>query len=320
MNWSEVTLYTSNDGIEPVCAILMDLGISSFVVENPAEIEQFIHDNSGTWDMVDEDVLHFNEITPNVKFYLADDAQSKETLCALQVRLEQMRDADEKQQYGTLTLSIAYVKDEDWENNWKQYFKPFPIGERFLIKPTWETTENPEGRIILEIDPGTSFGSGLHETTRLCIQALEQYVDKNSEVIDVGCGSGILSVAAALLGCKHTTGIDIDQAAVDTASECARINHVAKTTTFLQGNLLSDLPASAQCNIIVGNLFANIIKHLLPQAKKFLEPNGILITSGIISDTVDEVEDAYQTNGFQIIEKQNIGDWYLLIGQTSITN
>jgi ribosomal protein L11 methyltransferase len=137
-------------------------------------------------------------------------------------------------------------------------------------------------------------------------------------VIDVGCGSGILSVAAALLGCKHTTGIDIDQAAVDTASECARINHVAKTTTFLQGNLLSDLPASAQCNIIVGNRLQILSNTCFRRQKKFLEPNGILITSGIISDTVDEVEDAYQKNGFQIIEKQNIGDWYLLIGQTRL--
>lgn len=313
MNWTELTIYTSTAGIEPVTGTLLDLGISGFIVQDPDEMRQFIEENASMWDLVDEDLAAVAEQEPNIKIYVSDTLQGKEMIQSVFSQIKQLASTDELHQFGRLEVCIANVQDEDWENNWKQYFKPFEVGENLLIKPTWEAYDNVRNKTIIQIDPGNSFGSGLHETTQMCLMALESNLNQKESVIDVGCGSGILSVAAALLGSQSVIGIDIDETAVETARNCVKTNNVQDSVTILQGDLTSQI--SGQADIVIANLFANIIKRLLPDIKRVLKKDGLFISSGIISETVEEVKEAYAQNNIRLIETKQMGDWYLLIGK-----
>ena len=313
MNWTELTIYTSKLGIEPVTGSLLKLGVNGFVVEDPDDIRSFIDENSGLWDLVDEDVTAMCDVEPNIKIYISDTPQGYELVKQVYMALEELKLLDENKEYGRLEAVINTLKDEDWENNWKVYFKPFPVGKKLAVKPTWEDYDNPQGRIVLEIDPGNSFGSGLHETTKLCLTAVEERVTPEMSVVDVGCGSGILSVAAAKLGAKKVTGIDIDENAVLTAKACAETNGVSAQVTILQGDLTQQL--NGQADLVVGNLFANIIRRLTPDVRRILKDGGCYLTSGIITDTLEEVLNAYRENGFEILRTENIGEWYLVEGR-----
>lgn len=313
MNWTELTIYTSTTGIEPVTGTLLDLGISGFIVHDPDEMRQFIEENASMWDLVDEDLAAVAEQEPNIKIYVSDTPQGKEMIQSVFSQIKQLASTDEQHQFGRLEVCIANVQDEDWENNWKQYFKPFEVGDNLLIKPTWEEYENVRNKTIIQIDPGNSFGSGLHETTQMCLIALESNINQKESVIDVGCGSGILSVAAALLGSQSVIGIDIDETAVETARNCVETNKVQSSVTIMHGDLTSHI--REQADIVIANLFANIIKRLLPDIKRVLKRNGLFISSGIIGETVAEVKDAYAQNNIRLIETKQMGDWYLLIGK-----
>jgi ribosomal protein L11 methyltransferase len=199
MKWTELTVSTSREGIEPLTAALLELGITGFVVEDPEELEAFIETNANQWDIIDEQLTEsIRSKVPNIKIYISntDDGSTLTQRVREAVKRLQTYDGDKK--YGSLEISLCEMRDEDWENNWKAYFKPFTVGEKLAVCPTWERYDNPEGRIVLMIDPASSFGSGLHETTRLCMRALEKYAVSGSKVLDIGCGSGILSVAAAV--------------------------------------------------------------------------------------------------------------------------
>ncbi len=313
MNWTELTIYTSKNGIEPVTGALLKLGINGFIVEDPDDIKQFIDENSGLWDMVDDDVLGLCDVEPNIKIYISDSPQGYELIKQVYSELKELKRNDINLDYGRLECTLNQVKDEDWENNWKVYFKPFSVGRNLVVKPTWEDYDNIDHKIVLEIDPGNSFGSGLHETTRLCLCALEDNIKSNDYVVDVGCGSGILTVAAAKLGCRKASGIDIDETAVLTAQKCIETNEVSDIAEILHGDLTEKITEKA--DIVIGNLFANIIRRLIPDIKRVLKKDGLFITSGIITDTVDEVMHAYEENNISVIKKENIGEWYLLIGQ-----
>ena len=241
MNWIETQIITASAGVDALCAMLTDLGIKGFSIADPADFQEFLQNKEGKWDYIDQDLLGMAQGDTTVTVYLPDNAQGAEQLVALRAMLAQIHARDDAQLFGTLELTLKNVREEDWANNWKQYFKPFTVGERLLIKPSWETCENPRNRAVLEIDPASSFGTGQHHTTRLCLELLEQLMHPGDRVLDLGCGSGILSIGALLLGASGATAVDIEENAAATATENARKNHIDPTLyRVFCGNVLED--------------------------------------------------------------------------------
>ncbi len=295
MNYNEISIYTKTEGIDLLISELMDMGLDSFLVEDKEDFESFLEENRETWDLVDEDLLKRKDTKTNIKVYIEEDENQVSIIDRLKDKLNRLKANDERDIFGSLNMTFNDIKEEDWANNWKKYFKPFKIGKNLAVKPTWEEYKNDEGRIVLEIDPGASFGTGSHETTRLCLMGLEEYMKDGDEVIDVGCGSGILSIAAVKLGAGHVTGVDIDPMCIETSSYLAKINNVEDKFDVFIGDLAEKVDVKA--DVIVANIFAHIIKRLTPDTKRILKKGGIFISSGIIEDTVDTVIESYKENG-----------------------
>lgn len=313
MNYNEISIYTKTEGIDLLISSLSDMGIDSFLIEDKKEFEEFLENNKETWDLVDDDLLKKKDIETNVKVYILEDENQAEKIEEIKNMLNRLKASDSEDIFGSLNMTFNDIKEEDWANNWKKYFKPFNVGKKLLIKPTWEECDNKENRIVLEIDPGASFGTGSHETTKMCLIGLEDYMKEGDEVIDVGCGSGILSIAAAKLGCKHVTGVDIDPMCIETSSYLSKINSVSDKFDVFIGDLAEKV--DVQADVIVANIFAHIIKRLVPDTKRILKKGGIFISSGIIEETVDTVIESYKENGFEILEVNNMGDWYCVVGK-----
>lgn len=242
----------------------------------------------------------------------------------LQEELEQIR---QFMDIGTGTITVGETEDKDWINNWKEYFHPFRL-ENILIKPTWidaAEVEKQPGDIMVEIDPGTAFGTGAHETTKLCIAQLRKYLNGRQEVFDVGCGSGILSIIAVKLGARQVFGMDIDPLAVEASYENIAVNHISREQAiFVQGNLLEESDPSAlisagrlekQYDIVVANILADVIIPLSAKVGQYLKPEGIFIASGIINTKEGAVREALTTQGFQIIETTYMKDWVCMTAQ-----
>ena len=309
MNWNEVTIYTKKEALEPLSGVIMEMGISSFVVEDPDEILSFLEESRATYDMVDDDLKEdIGNIRPNAKLYVSDDEEGVGLMHALTDRLaalgQQMPEV-----FGDITVSIVSVKDEDWQYNWREFFKPFRLGEKLYIRPVWEET-SPEGVITVSIDPGSSFGSGQHETTRMALEALEKYITPGCTAADIGSGSGILSAAAALLGASRVIAVDIDPIAVSATRECAALNGVEDKVEAVCADLADALTESP--DVTVANIFAGPICELSSQLSALLAPGCLFISTGIIESRQDEVVSALEENGFELIEKRSMGQWYLL--------
>ena len=312
MNYNEISIYTKTEGIDLLISELEDIGITSFLIEDKSDFADFLEANRDTWDLVDDDLLNLEGTDTNVKVYLAEE-EGGELLKNLEDLLIRLKATDDKDVFGTLNTEIRIIKDEDWKNTWKKYFHPFEVGKTLVVKPTWEDYEGGDEKTVLEIDPGGSFGTGSHETTRLCLENLEKYVRAGDEVIDVGCGSGILSIAAAKLGAGHVTAVDIDPVCIKTTRELSRINEVEDRIDVFRGDLAEKVDSEA--DIVVANIFAHIIDRLLPDTGRILKKGGLFISSGIVTDTVDFVKAGYLREGFRIISVENIGEWYCITGE-----
>ncbi len=314
MNWTEVVISTNTAGIEPITGLLLNLGITGVQIENPEDFNEFLAGTQTYWDYVDESLMHLKEGETRMTVYLPENAQGAETLKSLKQGL-----LDLGSEYGTLALKIKGVKEEDWENNWKKFFKPFTIGEHILIKPTWETVENTENRKILEIDPGSSFGTGTHETTKLCLETLENIVHAGDSVLDLGCGSGILSIGAHLMGASDLTMVDIDMNSVRVAKENLAQNHIPESEyNAYCGNIISDAALKSKLcekkyDIVVANIVADVLKAMSGHFADFLKEDGTLVISGIISERCKEVTDVVCGCGFKIIEEKEEGDWSCVV-------
>lgn len=225
--------------------------------------------------------------------------------------LEAISQISEKLKEANIEFTIDSLDcaDEDWLNNWKQYFQPTPIGEKLLIRPTWRENYDPQGRIVINLDPGLAFGTGTHETTSLCLGVLEKVVTENSTVLDVGCGSGILAIASLLLGAKKAVGVDIDGLAVKTAKENAELNNVSDRFTAIEGNFTEKV--TGKYDIVVANIVADAIMFLSEGVKEFMKEDSIYIMSGIIDTRVDEVIESVSKN-FEITDKLFLNGWYCL--------
>lgn len=315
MNWLEVTIDTSKEGLEVVTGILLQLGVTGFVIQDPDDFDEFLTYQGKTWDYMDEDMEKLKDCSTNIKFYLAENIQGQETFKEIKQTLERLKASPEKDAYGSLEISLGNVNEEDWANNWKKYFKPFEVGEHFVIKPTWEVyTENTD-RKILEIDPNSSFGTGQHYTTQLCIEQLEKVIKPHVKVLDMGCGSGILSIATLLLGAVHVTAVDIDQNSVDIARDNFIQNGMKQNQfTLYCGNVMTDeklVEAIGQgCyDVVVANIVADVIIGMKDLLKQFLKSGGTLIASGIIGDRGEEVKGHLEEVGFKVTSITEKNDW-----------
>ncbi|WP_288704979.1 50S ribosomal protein L11 methyltransferase [uncultured Ruminococcus sp.] len=314
MNWIETQIITASAGVDALCAMLTDLGIKGFSIADPADFQEFLQNKEGKWDYIDQDLLGMAQGDTTVTVYLPDNAQGAEQLVALRAMLAQIHARDDAQLFGTLELTLKNVREEDWANNWKQYFKPFTVGERLLIKPSWETCENPWNRAVLEIDPASSFGTGQHHTTRLCLELLEQLMHPGDRVLDLGCGSGILSIGALLLGASGATAVDIEENAAATATENARKNHIDPTLyRVFCGNVLEDETLCREIgdgyDLICANIVADVLIAMKQLFRQFLRPEGTLIVSGIIMERRDEVLDQLKKAGFALLEVREKEGW-----------
>lgn len=311
-NWTEVTIWTSTAGIDAVTGMLMDLGIDGFVIEDAQDFADFLQDTEIYWDYVDENLAkEKKDAETNVKIYVEDSPAGAELLAQVNTGLAGLRARDTDQCFGRCVTELASIRQEDWENNWKQYFKPFRVGKTFLIKPSWEQCEPEEGRRILEIDPSSSFGTGTHNTTQLCICELERLVHAGDRLLDMGCGSGILSIAAHMLGASDIAAVDIDPNAVKIAAENAEKNGFSLRTHV--GDVIGNAALSEQIgrgyDIIVANIVADVIMGMQYILKDKLKPEGMLIVSGIIAPRADEVQQSLTDAGFVLDRRDQSGDW-----------
>lgn len=315
MNWLKISIETTSAGIDRVCNTLSSLGIVGFEIEDKDDFNSFLEENKDAWDYVDEELYNEKQGPTKVKIYIEEDSRAQEIVASVKSELAKIK----CEEYGTFDVKIENMAQEDWENNWKQYFKPLYVGDNIIIKPHWETVENTDGKLVFEIDPGMTFGSGQHETTRMCVEALEKTVSKGCTIADLGCGSGILSVIGILLGAKYAYAVDIDPNCPKIAYENAALNSVARDTYLVEcGNVLTD---NALCkrledekyDIVVANIVADVIIPLSAKARRFMKEGGTFICSGIIDFRKDEVEEALLNNGFEIVEIKHDGDWFAFV-------
>lgn len=313
MDWKEVAIYTTTAGIDPVAELLEENGVEGYVLEDAADFEEFLKDTEIYWDYVDEDLVREKRAQETcLKIYLPDSGEGARQYAAICAALENLKARDGAGAWGRLATETALTRQEDWEWGWKKYFKPFPVGKSFIIKPSWETVADTQGRRILEIDPASSFGTGSHDTTQLCIAMLEDYVNSGDRMLDMGTGSGILAIAAAMLGAQVQTVVDIDANCLRTAQENAGKNHVA-IGRGLCGDALRE-PSLAEeigsgYQLIAANIVADVIIGMAPMFMEKLVPGGTLICSGILNERADEVRAALEKAGFAILTHQNSKDW-----------
>ena len=315
MKWKKFTLETTTDAVDYLGSMFDDIGIEGMEIEDNVPLTE--SETKGMFiDILPE--LPPDDGTARVSFYLDEDEDTEEKLKAVREGLEEIR---QFVNIGTAKITESETDDKDWINNWKTFFKPFRAADNIVIKPTWETYEKEnEDDILIEIDPGIAFGTGSHETTKLCIQALDKYVKKGDSVLDVGCGSGILSIAALKLGAAHATAIDIDEVAVKVAAENMEVNHIpASQYTLYDGDLITNsflkVKAGTGHDIVVANILADVIIPLTGVIRPHLKKGGLYITSGIINTKEEEVREALIANGFEILGVEYMKEWCCFIAK-----
>jgi len=312
MNWMEISITTNDDGIDVLTGLLLNIGVTGIRVENSKDFEEFLDGTQTYWDYVDEDLMYLKDCETKVILYLPENSQGADMMIALKQALNELKSTE---LYGSLNLTVNNVKEEDWENNWKQFFKPLYIGEKLLIKPSWEKNIDAVGRKVLQIDPGMSFGTGTHETTKMCLEVMQQFDLSQQDVLDLGCGSGILSIGALLFGSNHATLVDIDQNSIRIAAENLQINSFNENhyRTFCgditSNDELRNNIGQKKFDYIFANIVADVLKAFAPYFSEFLKCNGRLIVSGIILERKDEVLDEIQKYGFKIDNVYNENAW-----------
>ncbi len=315
MQWIELTIATAPAGIELVAARLTALGFDSFIMDDQQEFHDFLEQNRQYWDYVDEELEEKMAGVSQIRLYVEDTPQAVETASYLSEQLSLLRRQFPAVDFGPLTVSAAGCRDEDWENSWKQYYEPLPIGEKLLVVPQWLHPENPEGRIEVRLDPGMIFGTGAHASTQMCMKALEQCIHGGERVIDLGSGSGILSFTALLLGAATATGVDIDPKAEDIARENAAMNGLdGSRFTAVTGNVIEDRArmeelAEGGYDVVLANIVADVIIPLAPVVPHFLRKGGVFLCSGVLNVRLDEVKAALEAAGLTITGCNQMDDW-----------
>ena len=312
MSWIAAHIDTVYQGLEGVEALLSALGIDGVVIEDETEFKTFLEDNQQYWDYVDEDLSKAMEGCSRITFYVEADESGFSTIGQVRIALQTAK--EQHTDWGTLLMTMDNLEEEDWAYGWQKYYKPMEIGERLLVVPEWEQVED-NTRVKLILNPGLTFGTGSHATTRLCLKALERHVKGGERVLDLGCGSGILSIAAQKLGAKQAVACDIDPTCIDVAYENAALNGITKDTyTVLSGDILTDTAMQAKIgtgyDLVVANIVSDVIMALSPAVKTLMAPQGLFVCSGIIDDRAEEVASHLKKMGLNIVESHESEGWF----------
>ncbi|MBR3933602.1 MAG: 50S ribosomal protein L11 methyltransferase [Clostridia bacterium] len=315
MEWIIFSIFTTNEGIDPVCNMLYDMGITGVQIEDEQEFKEFLEENKKYWDYVDDELLKEKSGETKVKIYIENNEEAKNTIAKILGGLEKLKEEDAKKLWGRLETETDGINEEDWANNWKEFFKPTKIGKKVLIQPQWDPYTEKTDRTIFTVNPGMTFGTGTHHTTRLCIEELENIVDPSKTVLDLGCGSGILSIISLLLGAKEAYAVDIDPACEHVAYENAAMNNVDKAKYHVfSGDVINDrnmieVLSKRKYEIIVANIVADVIIAIIPTVKSLIKENGVFVCSGIIEERIEDVTNALVKNGVKIAHIKRSGEW-----------
>ena len=304
VTWLEVALETDASHLDDLTGRLTLNGVTGLVVEDDGEFRRFLEENQKYWDYVDDALLERMKGVCRVKLYVTDDADGRAQLARWTAGID-------------LPTTILPLADNDWAHSWQKYYRPMEVGERFYIVPQWERERAgaPSGRTPVYLNPGLTFGTGSHASTRLCLEGIERYLRPGDEVLDLGCGSGILSIAALVLGASRAAAVDIDPKAVDVAYENAALNGIGRDRyTVLAGDVLGDPALAAQLaqnryGLVLANIVADVIIPLSAQVRHYLSPGGVFLCSGIIDTRADEVEQALTRNGLAVLERSTQDNW-----------
>lgn len=311
MNWLELHIDTNHTGLDPVTALLSSLEIDNVVIDDEEEFREFLEENRPHWDYVDEDLESRMRGRSRITFYLLAGDAGFAKLAEVRMALQALKDS--RSDCGSLLMTLENVRDADWENSWKQYYKPLEIGERLLVVPQWEEAD-PGERVTVTLDPGLTFGTGNHATTRLCLTALEGAVEGGERVLDLGCGSGILSIAALRLGAASALAVDIDEQCLTVARDNAALNQIGPDTFSVRiGNVLTDEAFRSSLgggyDIVLANIVADVILGLAPLVSSLKRKGGLFLCSGIIDQRAEEVAGALQEAGLTLLARHEAEGW-----------
>ncbi len=303
MRYIEVTVNTPGSEIDARCQEMADMGAGGFVIENEEDFKDFLEQNHQYWDYVDDELENQFAGVSRIKCYLTDDEDGLAVLRRINAA------------YDDVTTS--YVEDSDWENNWREYYKPIEVGEKLVVVPEWEEAPQ-DGRLPLRLDPGLIFGTGSHATTRMCLAALEKFSKPGVRVLDLGCGSGILGIGALILGCDSCLGVDIDPKAPDVVMSNAALNGIgADKMTAWAGDIIADSSLRARIGggyqLVLANIVADVIIPLSAVVRQFMAPGAVFICSGIIEHRWPETEAALISNGFEILDHKSEEEWHCFV-------
>jgi len=314
MLWLELTIKTTSTGIDLLAEHLTVLGFDSFIIDDEVDFNSFLENNKQYWDYVDEELDSKMRGLSQIRLYIEDTASAMETIGNLKDQLRLLKTKHSGIDMGSLDIDIANLQDEDWENNWKQYYQPLPVGKKLIVVPQWMSIDPQSDRLPVLLDPGMIFGTGAHASTQMCMMALEDCISGGERVIDFGSGSGILSIVSLLLGAKTAVGVDIDPKAEDIARENAAINGLgADRFAAVTGDVIENQAVMqnllGRYDIVLANIVADVIIPLSRVVPDFLTTDGLFICSGILDQRLDEVKSAIQSAGLEIIGERMINDW-----------
>lgn len=316
MEWIEVFVATSQMGLEPVEGVLYQCGLNGLMIHDEADFAEFLENPNREWDYVaDELVEEKQEQTTGITFFLRDNLYGREQLSQIKSALQSVKETEKELDLGSLEVTMKNVAEEDWANNWKKFFKPFPVGDKIMIKPSWEELPAQTDKIVLKIDPGHIFGTGTHETTQLCMELIEKYVKKDDMVLDIGCGSGILSIASLLLDAKEADAVDIDPNAIQIAYENSDRNDIDRSRYHVKaGNILEDEELQAsysgkKYDLVAANIVADVIIALTKQVPDYIKDGGIFLCSGIITERKEDVLEALKAANFAVLDIKEKTSW-----------
>ncbi len=310
LDWLQITVRTTTAGAEIVSELLCAAGADGTQIEDRNDIVMNKRPE-GQWDIIDDEIIDKMDEDVLVHAYIAEDEYAKDKISLVDGQLRDVCAMGLDYPLGPMTFTIKTVHEEDWAENWKKYYKPMRVGKSLIIKPTWEGYEAKENDKIINIDPGMAFGTGTHETTNMCMELIEKYMKPNHKVIDVGTGTGILAIAAALTGASDVLAIDLDHVAVRVAKENISLNKLDGIIRAQQGNLLDSV--SEVANLVVANIIADVIVFLAAPVKNHIVDGGYFICSGIIRDREADVQWAVDAAGYEVIEIMRKGEWVAMV-------